>query len=97
MSEVIRDIIWITPHRPFPGKIVAEVARARGLTVQEILTRTRKRRIAHARQEAMWELRQRTRLSLPQIAERLNLKDHTTVLWGVRAHERRLAEAQEAA
>lgn len=85
-----RDFIWLPTNRPSISRIIAEVAHRRGLSVEEIKSRCRKRRISHARQEAMWELRQRTKLSLPQIAERLNLKDHTTARHGILAHAARL-------
>lgn len=86
---------WVLPEEPakpatFPKEIVREIASKHGLTMDEILTETKAHRIAHARQEAMYELRQRTSLSLPAIARRLNLLDHSTVHYGLRAHEERL-------
>jgi chromosomal replication initiator protein len=97
MSEPTRDIIRLRPPRPLPREIIHEVAERNGLTVDDLRSASKKRHIAWARQEAMWELRQRTSLSLPQIAERLNRIDHTTALWGIRAHSKRIAEAQEKA
>lgn len=97
MTPPIRDIIWLPGSPKTAKQIIAHVAERRGMSVKEMLSQTRRRPVARARQEAMWELRQRTRLSLPAIAERLKLKDHTTVLHGVRAHEARLAAMQEAA
>jgi len=72
--------------------IVREVADKHSLTVDEILSTSRKKRIAHPRQEAMWRIRKETPLSLPETAKRLGLKDHTTVYYGVKAHEQRMAE-----
>jgi chromosomal replication initiator protein len=79
------------PRRPAPAQIILEVARKRGVTVEEILSGSRVKRISHARQEVMAELRKRTRLSFPQIAAKLGLKDHSSVMHGVRAHESRAA------
>lgn len=68
-----------------------------GVSRDEIMSRARSPRIAHARQEVMWRLRAMTwddgvaRYSLPGIARGLGLLDHTSVIHGVRAHARRLA------
>jgi chromosomal replication initiation ATPase DnaA len=84
---------WMRPCGADVHGIIAAVADRHGLTVEELCGPSRCYRIAHPRQEAMWELRRRTRLSLPQIARRLNRADHTPVMHGIRAHERRIAEA----
>lgn len=84
------------PRKPvFPGEVIEEVARRHGFTRQDLEGPSRKQPLAAIRQEAMWELRQRTRLSLPHIGAFLGNRDHTTVLWGIRQHERRLGEGAE--
>ncbi len=70
--------------------IINEVAEKHELTVDELKSTTRARRIAWPRQEAMLRLRDETAMSLPQIAEKLGLKDHTTVLHGIRAASERV-------
>lgn len=71
-----------------------------GVMRREIMSKARHRRVVHARQEVMWLLRSMTwddgapRYSLPGIARALGIADHTTVLHGVRAHERRMLEEQ---
>jgi chromosomal replication initiation ATPase DnaA len=53
--------------------------------------------ITKPRQDFMWRARQvrwsdgRHRYSLPQIGEFLGGRDHTTILWGIRQHEKRRA------
>lgn len=68
------------------------IARARlkhrGVSQAELLSPTRRRKIAHARQHAMWLLRQEG-YSYPQIGRAFGGRDHTTALHGVRAHEAR--------
>lgn len=91
-----RDIIWLPSGKITAKQIIRSVAEKHGMTVEVLLSESRLKRIAHARQEAMWEIRRRTKLSFPQIAERLGRKDHTTAWHGVRAHERRLAEREAA-
>lgn len=93
MSEPLRDIIWIRTRGPTGRDIAEEVANRHGLTLDEMLAKTQRHHIAHVRQEAMWEMRRRTNLSLPQIARILKLKDHTTIWHGVQAHEKRRTEA----
>lgn len=76
--------------------IVAEASRRRRIPVEAIMGRSTLREIAHARHEAMWVCWNvflsdgRRRWSLPRIG-RFFGRDHTTVLFGVRAHERRAA------
>lgn len=92
-----RDVIWL-PGRTVTGReIIAQVAQRRDVTVADITGPSRKRHIAYARQEAMWEMRQRTKLSYPQIAHICGRTNHTTAIHAVKAVEKRLAEAQERA
>lgn len=77
-------------HRLSAREIIAEVAERHNLTPADLSGERRTRLIAAARQEAMYELRQRTRLSTPQIGRYLGGRDHTTVLYGILAHQRRI-------
>jgi chromosomal replication initiation ATPase DnaA len=85
-----RDFLMGT--RVFGSDIMRDVARRHGMTVEEMTRKSMKRRFAWARQHAMYEMRQYTKLSYPQIARLLNIGDHTTVIFGVRAHAKRLAD-----
>lgn len=69
--------------------IIAEVASRRGLTVNDILSRSRGRRLALARHAAMYEVARRTRLSLPQIGRAFGDRDHTTVFKALLKHAAR--------
>lgn len=87
----------IFPDSPFPsritGKMIAyQTAKKHGLTIHELLSPRRQRKIVIARHEAMWRCVKETSLSLPQIGRILGGKDHTTVLHGVRRHEQRIAD-----
>lgn len=92
MIEPVRDIIWVKGVKHTAAEIMLQVASRYDMTVEEMLQATRQKRFAQARQEAMWEIRQRTGHSLPWIASKMRLKDHTTILWGIRRHAERLAE-----
>lgn len=77
---------------PAQREIIEDVAQRHDLTVALLQSKHRMRSIAHPRQEAMYLLRATGRWSLPQIGRVLGCRDHTTVLFGIRAFERRRAE-----
>lgn len=97
LTEPVRDFIWVGAATRFvrwpPKRIIAEVAEKHGLTLADLIGPRRHRYVAHARQEAMWALRQRTTLSTTSIGMFLGGRDHTTVMWGLRRHEERLRAA----
>lgn len=64
-----------------------------GYSVAALTGPSRSAPLAKARQELMWLLRQQERWSLPQIGRFLGGRDHTTIIHGVRQHQRRLDEA----
>lgn len=81
--------------KPSIKSIARDVARRRGdVTVEEIFSTARTHRIAHARQEVMWEGR-KVGLSFPMIGRRFpgvgksGHMDHSTAIWGVERHEER--------
>lgn len=79
------------PVGPFAGRRIAiSVAKAHGIKFREMISSRRTRNLAWARQHAMWEMKRHTKLSLPQIGLILGDRDHTTVLHGIRAHQKRI-------
>ena len=72
------------------SRIKREVAARHGVTVEQIDGLSRHAKVNAARQEAMWTARERTLLSLSKIGVLFN-RDHTSVLWGIRQHEARMA------
>jgi chromosomal replication initiator protein len=88
-----------TSERTEPPTLAAiqeAVCAAEGLTLDELLSRRRSARIAHARQLAMYLARELTPLSLTQIARGFD-RDHTTVLHAIRSVSTRLEPGSEAA
>jgi hypothetical protein len=71
------------------GAILKAVAELRGFTVAELKRPAGPRPKSRARQEAMYEMRQRGMWSYPQIAKFMGLRDHQAVLHGERAHAHR--------
>ena len=75
------------------AEILARVAAEHRVPVPVILSKVRTRRVARARQAVMHALRTERKLSFPVIARIRGLKDHATVIHGVRAHQARAASA----
>ena len=61
--------------------VQAAVAKAYDMSVQTLLTRTRRREIARPRQIAMYLATRLTSVSLPDIGDRFGGFDHTTVMY----------------
>ena len=85
----------LTPIVPMPSwkTIVREVSLKHGVSIIDMLSARRSKPFVYARHEAMYRMRHETTLSFPQIGRRLGGRDHTTVLHGIRCHEKRLVEA----
>lgn len=75
---------------------VAEaVARERGLTVDDLLMPSgtpgaQRRSVAWPRQESMWRMMKVGKWSTTQVGQFHGGRDHTTCLWAVAAHQKRL-------
>lgn len=76
-------------HRSTVLKIVDAVSEATGIPAKRILGPRKDAATARARQIVMYEAR-RAGLSYPQIGDALD-RDHTSVMHGVRAEEKRRA------
>lgn len=72
--------------------VIYRVAMRHEVSVADIKGTSRKQRFVYARQEAAYDLRKQRNLSLTKIGQMLGGKDHTTILYAISAHEKRLAE-----
>lgn len=72
-------------------EIHAYVCARYGVTMPVLLSPLRAARIVRARQEGMWLARRYTGMSLPAIARAFGRKDHSTVLWAIRQHSKRIS------
>jgi chromosomal replication initiation ATPase DnaA len=70
--------------------LVGEVCTRRGVTLDEVCGRARSQAISRARHEVWWRIRHHPErhYSYPEIA-RLFARDHTTVMAGISAYQRR--------
>lgn len=80
----------IAPRRITVQLVQTVVARAYGMTVPQMLERTRRRAVAQPRQIAMYLSTKMTPASLPDIGHRFGGFDHTTVIYA-RDHIKELA------
>jgi hypothetical protein len=88
-----KPVLVIPDNAPQWRRILFEVAMAHGIPVVLILGKQRQRPIMAARHELMFRMSRETGLTIADIGRRLK-RDHTTVLSGIRAHQRRQAASQ---
>jgi hypothetical protein len=92
VQSLFRGLI-VAPAAPKPARrtLAAWVAEKHGMTLSEMLAKTQKHKIAHARQEAMWVMHQHG-YGDSHIAYALGLTPWT-VTHGRKAHAKRVAAA----
>lgn len=78
--------------RPSWRAIAREVGRKHGVTLADLRSPRRDRPTVAARHEAFWRCRNETTMSLPQIGSKFGDRDHSTVMWGIKQHVKRMAE-----
>ncbi len=84
-EELVRRVVkeFRAPRRTQTVETVLEVTAAyHNLTVDDLIGPRRTKKIAMARQQAMYLAREATNASLPQIGQVIGGRDHTTVMHG---------------
>lgn len=79
----------MTTKRETIGAVVAAVAAVGGWTMAQMVGPARRTDLNRHRQIAMWLAHRRTGAAASAIGRAL-MRDHTTVLWGIRQCERRI-------
>ena len=74
--------------------VLATVAKYFDVSIEDMQSKSRTRRLTNARQVAMYLLRELTEMSLPRIGNDLGGRDHTTVMHAVRKVSAQMAERQ---
>ncbi|MBQ9067108.1 MAG: chromosomal replication initiator protein DnaA [Clostridia bacterium] len=90
-QKAIKDIL--SDNEPVPvtiDKILNEVARTYGTTVENITSDKRNANISKARQAAMYIVREVTNLSMEKIGEAFGNKHHSTVIYNIREAEKNM-------
>ncbi|HEX9038769.1 MAG TPA: chromosomal replication initiator protein DnaA [Ktedonobacterales bacterium] len=82
-----------TPNRPVDAHAVLAAVSSRFAASEDaLLSKSRERQVAWARQVAMYLMREETGLSLAQIGAQLGGRDHTTIMHGCDTVARRIKE-----
>lgn len=96
VRSVVSDLNPVQVRTPKPAEITGLVADAYGVTVPELRSAGRTRRLVVPRQLAMLLTKTLTSLSLKEIGKHFGNRDHTTVLHGIQRAEKLVAEDQRA-
>jgi hypothetical protein len=89
-----REVPDETSPVPLWKQIARQVAAKHKVSVKDLVSPRRDRPSVLARHEAFWRCKKETTMSLPLIGRRFGGRDHTTVLHGIKAHARRMLEAE---
>ncbi len=92
-EKAIKDIL--TDNQPISvtiDRILQEVARTYGTSVENILSEKRNANVTKARQAAMYIVREITSLPMETIGEKLGGKHHSTVIYNIKECEKDMEE-----
>ena len=83
-QTVIKDIVQSTQPLPITiNRIVEEVSRTTGVSVEDIYSKKRTSNISSARKMCIYIIRERTGMSYADIGKEFNNMDHSTVLYNI--------------
>ncbi len=91
-SQALSNLVAARPDPPSVPELLEIVADFYSVTVDDILGRSRSRRIALPRQVAMYLLREEVELSFPQIGDEIGGRDHSTAMHAYNKIEKLIAE-----
>lgn len=95
LDAKIRELPEAVRSRPRWKQIVLEVAERSGFTFDQLVRRDQNSwTLSIARHECFYRLKTELGLSYPEIAARFGDRNHTTVIHGVKCHERRMKEQE---
>ena len=98
VTRAVRDMFKDkTEFLPSTEVIIEEVGKFYNLSPQDIRGQTRTKDVALARQVAMYEIRRMTNLSLKEIGQAFEGRDHTTVMHSIKQVEAMTKESPEMA
>ncbi len=97
VKRAIKDVIRIGAYIPTPDVIIEETARYYSLTADDLRGQRRSKNTAMARQVSMYLMRNLTNLSLKDIGEQYEDRNHSTVLNSIRKVEDLLKTDQDMA
>lgn len=92
-NDIIKDIIYYAqPTEVTINNIIDKVARAFGVSPQDIRSEKKKAEISNARQFAMYIMREVTNLTYEEIGAQFGGKKHSTVIYSIEASESKMED-----
>lgn len=92
-NDVIKDIVYYAqPTEVTINNIIDKVARSFGVTADDIRSEKKKAEISHARQFAMYIMREVTNLTYEEIGAQFGGKKHSTVIYSIEAAESKMED-----
>jgi len=86
-QEKLKDQLQLKTNTVTTEEIQKQVANYYNIRIQDMKSKGRKRNIAFPRQVAMYICKVLTKMSMPEIADKFDKKDHTTILYAYRKIE----------
>jgi len=83
-QDKLRDQLNLQSKTITVEEIQKQVANYYNVRIQDMKSKIRKRNIAYPRQVAMYISKELTKMSMPEIADKFDKKDHTTILYAHR-------------
>lgn len=90
-TKALQDIIDSKNSNLTAERVLAITSTYFNLTPEDILSPRRNKELIKPRQIVMYLMRHEMNLSYPKISQKLNKKDHTTIIWGVEKIEKEIA------
>lgn len=78
--------IYYEPQSGMARDIIKEICDFRGVTPEAVKSKSRRRRVCLVRNEVAYWIRSKKKMSMPQIAEILGGRDHTTIYHSLRRY-----------
>ncbi len=92
-NDIIKDIIYYAePTEVTINNIIEKVARAFGVSAEDIRSEKKKAEISNARQFAMYIMREVTNLTYEEIGAQFGGKKHSTVIYSVESSESKMED-----
>lgn len=80
VKNILNSFLATPYKRTSPQSILKSVADFYSITMNDLIKRSRKKEVVRPRQVAMFLLREETKLSFPEIGQKLGGRDHSTVI-----------------
>ncbi len=97
VKRAIKDVVRVGVYVPTPEVIITETARYFGQSEEDLRSQRRSKNTAMARQVAMYLIRRLTNMSLVDIGEEFEHRNHSTVLSSIRKVEDQLKKDPDTA